>query len=165
MPTIPDPIEVRLIKAYADFLATTSADPTLEACRAAIAALSYRVRDEDDVITPESDTTKGARHVVTVSDSGRAVRLAPTRNLRLELMIRANRHHVTPAAQNQLSGALGYLVDKSNLLTGLDSVTREIRVHLVTRVPGALHMVVGDIVTDSIILEVKATVAELTGNF
>lgn len=159
MPTpVPDPLTLplgqRLMESVKAFLATeiTSAVipayvapddvdtyvARMEAARQALVTTVFRRRDEDTVITPESDPDKHPRLLCTAIDEGRTKPYAPFRNLRLDLTIRVNA--LVPAGQadafHVACGALEILLDGLNLQTALSSDTWQIAVMLATRESG-----------------------------
>lgn len=177
-----DPLVVRLVNAFADFLGTaTSGDPEIEAARQAVVAATFRRHDEDTPITPESDTTKGPRIIVTGTDNGRVKPYTNIRILRMTIAVRALT--VTPgstkpppgaltAAQfNALCGALERLLDFGALraqsvngaiiVPGLTSETRQIATMLCTRQPGTTPTrYEGGIRTDTYALDIRAIASE-----
>lgn len=160
---MPDPLDLRLMKSFQDFLGTPIAGaPTVEAARAAMAALAFRKRDEDLVITPETDTAKGIRFIAAATDMGRTVKYGPIRNLWLDLQLRGNRLADLGKSDpfNAACGNLELLLNQTNLKLALDSSAREIRVMLAVRSQGNVRAVINDIVTYTSRIEVKAVGTE-----
>ena len=149
-----DPIDRRLGSAVRLFLQTNST----------LAALSIKLRDDDSVITPESDAAKAPRIIVDVSDTGRTARYAPIRSLRVEILLRQNAKIAanTATAFAALAGTLELLLDQANLTTALDSAALGVRVMLATRQNGNMFRADGDLRLQSWVLDVRAVKSELT---
>jgi hypothetical protein len=163
----PPPLDVRLQAAIIAWIGTpipgeSSAD--LEAARSTINALVKRQREEDTVITPESDATKAPRLVLNIDDTGRTKPYAPLRNLRVMLAIRGNAQVPAgnAAAFTALTGALEYLLDNSNLTLAWDTAGagQGVRVMRAFRAPGIHRSVAGDVRTTGYGVEVRAAGAE-----
>jgi hypothetical protein len=155
----------RLILAASDFLQADSLESPNMATLLGAGAYVLRLRDEDDAITPRDDETKAPRVIIHAEDTGRTVKSAPIRNMRLEFRVRANAK--VPAALTQqysaITSALERLLDTVNLSAGLDSQSaRLIRVFLATRQPGVSRQVKGLLLTMTWALDIRAVGMEHT---
>ena len=118
-------------------------------------------RDQDTDITPETTQPKPVI-IVVAKDEGRAHRLTPIRNMRLEIKVRANSK--TPGGDatsfSNLGGTLEAFLDLTNLITALSGPL--IGVMLATRTPGIGIRWNAMMREGTVGIEVKAVAAELT---
>jgi hypothetical protein len=146
-------LERRLEKAAKDFVATVPA----------LAALVSRERDDDAAITPQDETAKKARLIFVAKDTGRVMKTA-IRSLQLSISVRANIKTADGGADafDAICAALEQLLDGSNLVQSLTSVTYGINVMLAVRTSGQSTEKSELIRTEGYQIDVKAVPAEMT---